>query len=180
MLRGLINNKIFTTALLMLSLSISNAWGLSLTDKTLPYMAPDVSFQANRKQHSLKDYQGRKVMLWMFSTWRHTCVAGVKALEKQQALLEDQDLVILSIRNNDNGGYPGPDMLSFMEKFGPYTITSNNWVLGESSSDMYKQLNPVKYPDIYFLIDEKGMIETVNTAPNLTMKSILHFASGTR
>ncbi len=46
MLRGLINNKIFTTALLMLSLSISNAWGLSLTDKTLPYMAPDVSFQA--------------------------------------------------------------------------------------------------------------------------------------
>jgi len=164
----------------VLSLSIGNAWGLSLTDKTLPYMAPDVSFQATGKQHSLKEYRGRKVMLWMFSTWCHTCVAGVKALEKKQALLENQGLIILSIRNNNNGGYPGPDMLNFMKKFGPYALASNNWVLGESSADMYKQLNPVKYPDIYFLIDEKGMIQIVDTAPNLTMKSVLRFANGTK
>ncbi|HEC18859.1 MAG TPA: TlpA family protein disulfide reductase [Gammaproteobacteria bacterium] len=174
MLRRLRYRIGFLLALLLVS---NGVMALTLTTRSLPYAAPDVSFQSQGKTHSLKEYRGHKVLLWMFSTWCHTCVAGVKALEKQQAALEKQGLLILSIRNHNNGGYPGPDMTNFMKKFGPYTLTSNNWVLGESSTEMYRQLNPTRFPDIYFLIDELGQIQVVDTAPNLTMNKIVNFAN---
>jgi len=172
------NRRTFFATALMFLLSINNAWSLTLTKKMLPYAAPDVSFESNGQTLSLKKYQGQRVLVWMFSTWCHTCVAGVKALEKQQAILEKSGLKILAIRNYKNGGYDGPGMLNFMRKFGQYTIASPNWVLGESSAEMYRQLNPIKFPDIYFLIDEQGLIQVVNTAPNMTMSTILSFADG--
>jgi len=171
------NRRTFFATVLMFLLGINNAWALTLTKKALPYAAPDISFKSNGQTLSLKKYQGQRVLLWMFSTWCHTCVAGVKALEKQQDALEKSGLKILAIRNYNNGGYDGLDMPNFMKKFGPYTLTSHNWVLGESSPEMYKQLNPIKFPDIYFLIDEQGQIQVVNTAPNLTMNKIVNFAS---
>jgi len=165
--------------LLLCLMSISNAWSFSLTDKTLPYASPDVSFvSSDGKEHRLDEYQGKKTMLWLFSTWCHTCVAGVKALEKKQTILEKQGLVILAIRNHNNGGYPGADMLNFMKKFSQKSVDSDNWVLGEASVQLYQQMNPLKYPDIFFLIDEKGLIQKVSTAPNINMKSILGFAQG--
>jgi len=169
----------FLFVLVLCLMSTSNAWSFSLTDKELPYVAPDVSFVgSNGKEHQLEEYHGKRTMLWLFSTWCHTCVAGVKALEKKQTLLEKQGFVILAIRNHNNGGYPGSSMLNFMKKFSQKSVDSDNWVLGEASVPMYQQLNPLKYPDIYFLIDEKGLIQAVSTAPNINMKSILNFAQG--
>ena len=41
---------------------------------------------------------------------------------------------------------------------------------------MASRYNPRRYPDIYFLIDEKGMLQAVNGAPSATMSTIKKFA----
>lgn len=117
-------------------------------------------------------------MLWLFSTWCHTCVAGVQVMQEQQATWEKSGLIILAIRNHNNGGYQGPDMPVFMQKIAPRMVNMNNWVTGEATEKMYHQLNAKKFPDIYFLIDEKGFVQVVSTAPTATMNKILNFARG--
>lgn len=115
-------------------------------------------------------------MLWLFSTWCHTCVAGVKALRKNQVTLEKNGLIILALRNYNNGGYPGVKMTTFMQKFAPQVKSYPNWIIGESSEKMYDTLNANKFPDVYFLINEKGEVESVDTAPNRNMKAIIKFS----
>lgn len=117
-------------------------------------------------------------MLWMFSTWCHTCVAGVQVMQEKQATWEKTGLVILAVRNHNNGGYPGADMSAFMQKVAPQLLNEKNWVIGEATAKMYQQLNAKKYPDIYFLIDEKGLVQTVSTAPTASLDKILNFAHG--
>jgi len=117
-------------------------------------------------------------MLWLFSTWCHTCVVSVKAMQEKQALWEKSGMIILALRNFDNGGYPGVDMPTFMRKFSPQLINLDNWIIGQASKQMDQKLNQRKFPDIYFLIDEKGWVRTVNTAPNISMDVILKFANG--
>jgi len=74
-------------------------------------------------------------------------------------------LVILALRNFDNGGYPGAGMPTFMQQIAPQVKGLDNWIIGEASKQMDQKLNEKKFPDIYFLIDEKGWVQTVNTAP---------------
>ncbi|MFK5915716.1 MAG: hypothetical protein QM484_15220 [Woeseiaceae bacterium] len=87
-------------------------------------------------------------------------------IQKKQAILKENGLVILALRNYKNGGYPGVSMPAFMKKFGPQTLGFDNWVIGEASKQMDHKLNTTKFPDVYFLIDKKGFVQTVNAAPN--------------
>jgi len=117
-------------------------------------------------------------MLWLFSTWCHTCVASIKVMQEKQTDWKKTGLVILAIRNYNNGGYPGPDMSEFIQKFAPQIKNMNNWVIGEATEEMYHKLNARKFPDIYFLIDKKGFVQVVSTAPTATMNKILNFSRG--
>jgi thiol-disulfide isomerase/thioredoxin len=169
-----------TTALLFLSFAQSSMAGFfDLAPEKLPYAAPDVQFISNSKPHSLKEYKGRKVMLWLFSTWCHTCIASVRLMRDKQPTWEKTGLVIIALRNYKNGGYPGPDMATFMEKVAPQIKNKKNWITGEATEEMDQQFNAKKHPDIYFLIDENGVVQNVSTAPTATMKKILNFAHGT-
>ncbi len=96
-------------------------------------------------------------------------------MAKNQAVWNDKGLIILTLRNYNNGGYPGVIMPAFIKNFSPQVKEYKNWVAGESSEQMYNILNAKIFPDIYFLIDEKGIVQTVNTAPNTTMNKILKF-----
>ena len=154
------------------------AWAFNLSPQKLPFVVSDVSFTAQSKQHSLAEYKGKKVMLWLFSTWCHTCVASVKAMQKKQTTWKKSGIVIIALRNFDNGGYPGVDMPTYMRKFAPQLKNYDNWITGQASRKMDQILNQKKFPDIYFLIDEKGRVRTVNTAPNISMDVILKFAQG--
>ena len=64
-------------------------------------------------------------MLWLFSTWCHTCVASIKVMQEKQTDWKKTGLVILAIRNYNNGGYPGPDMSEFIQKFAPQIKNMN-------------------------------------------------------
>ncbi len=165
--------------LLLLMVQPLTAWSFNLSPQKLPFLIPDASFTSQSNRHSLAEYKGHKVMLWLFSTWCHTCVAGVKAMQKKQAVWKKTGMVIIALRNFNNGGYPGVDMPTFMQRFAPRLKNLDNWITGEASKRMNQDLNQKKFPDIYFLIDEKGWVRAVNTAPNISMNLILKFASGT-
>jgi thiol-disulfide isomerase/thioredoxin len=170
--------QIAIVLLLLMTQSLA-AWSFNLAPQKVPFAVPDVSFTSQKKQHSLAEYKGQKVMLWLFSTWCHTCVASVKAMQAKRDLWQKTGLLILAVRNFDNGGYPGADMPAFMKKFAPQVSNLDNWIIGEASKQMDQKLNARKFPDIYFLIDKKGWVQTVSTAPNVTMGKILVFATGT-
>lgn len=151
---------------------------LDLSPQPLPYAAQDVQFSSQGKIHSLTDYKGRKVMLWLFSTWCHSCIAGVKAMQAEQAIWGKTGLVVLAIRNYNNGGYSGPDISTFIEKIAPPLLNHKGWVNGEATKTMYRKMNAKRFPDIYYLIDKKGLVQVVSTSPTATMNKILKFAQG--
>ena len=165
-------------ALILVATQVSGAWSLNLADRKLPYIAPAAAFHSQGNKQTLAAYRGRKVMLWLFSTWCHTCAVGVKAMAGKRSYWQQQDLVILAVRNHQNGGYPGPSITAFVQRFGGTVARAPNWVLGEASAEMDRLYNARKFPDIYFLIDEKGMVQTVSTAPAVTMDKITMFAEG--
>lgn len=117
-------------------------------------------------------------MLWLLSTWCPSCAAGLDALAEKQPQLEEAGLTVLALRNHKNGGFPGPSITEFMQEYGSSLAQAPNWVLGEASPEMAKRYNPRNYPDVYFLIDEEGMVQAVSTAPAATLDRIMRFAAG--
>lgn len=138
--------------------------------------APDTYFYSNSKKVYLKSFEGKRVMLWLFSTWCPSCIAGFKALAKKQPELKKDKFKIIVLRNYKNGGYPGPTATEFAKKYNEKLLSENNWVFGEASQDLENKYNSKKYPDIYYLINEKGDIIKVDGAPGATLDEILNFA----
>lgn len=135
---------------------------------------PDVSFQTvNNKEIQLSHFRGKKVMLWILSTWCPSCKAGLKALEIKKQVLNSHNLQVIILRNYNNGGYPGPPIQKFVEN----TIgkTGDGIVLGQAGHELARKLNPRNYPDIYYLVDPNGNVNTVSSSPNATMSKILQF-----
>jgi len=138
--------------------------------------APDTYFYVNSKKISLKKFEGKKIMLWLFSTWCPSCIVGFQALAKKQDELKKNKLTIIVLRNYKNGGYPGPTVIEFAKKYGKNLLKAKNWVFGEASNNLENIYNPKKYPDIYFLINSKGIIVDMNGAPAATIDNILSFS----
>jgi len=142
----------------------------------LPVPAPDATFESAGQERSLAEFRGTRVMLWMLSTWCSSCAAGLAAMAEKRAVLERAGLQVLAIRNLDNGGYPGPALREFVARFGPGLLEAGNWTFGEAGAEMARRYNPRRYPDIYFLIDEQGMLRAVEGTPGVTMDTITRFA----
>ena len=150
--------------------------GVAQAAKDLPVKAPPAKFASGGgKQIPLARYKGQKVMLWMFSTWCPSCAAGFQALVEQQPVLAKAGLRVIALKNYRNGGYPGPSLQDFVKRFGSPLLKAPNWTFGEVTADMAAKYNPRRYPDIYFLIDEKGMLQAVDGAPGATMSTIKKF-----
>jgi len=154
------------------------AWDLNLSEKALPYPAPEGLFVSQGKVLPIEKYRGHKVMLWLFSTWCHTCVVAAKSLEKNNAGLQKNGLTILALRNYKNGGNSGLSIEQFIEKFVPSMTQAENWVLGEASAQLDNAYNARHYADVYFLIDEQGMVQVVSTSPAATLSTIKKFIKG--
>lgn len=138
--------------------------------------APNTYFYSNNKKVHLKNFEGKRIMLWMFSTWCPSCIAGFNALAEKQPELKKDSLTIIVLRNHKNGGYPGPTVTEFAKKYDDKLLSENNWVFGEASQDLENKYNPKKYPDIYYLINEKGDIIKIDGAPGATLDEIIDFA----
>jgi thiol-disulfide isomerase/thioredoxin len=167
-------------AILLLALA-SVGWSWPFGDANVPhapYSAPEAVIFTGSGASKLSQFKGRKVMLWLFSTWCHTCATGLDALAQRQTRWHRDGLTIIAVRNYRNGGYPGPTIEQFMRRFGASVARAPNWVSGEASEQMDHLYNAGKYPDIYYLIDEQGVVRATSTAPAVTMETIVKFAEG--
>ena len=166
-------------ALLLLMSSAGWSWPFGASGApTPPFAAADAAFSSQSKQFSLAQFKGRKVMLWLFSTWCSTCIPGLKALVANQPQWKQNGVVILALKNFKNGGYPGPSVDEFAARFGAPVLQAPNWTFGDASAEMDTRYNARKFPDIYFLIDEQSVVQVVSTAPAVTLGEIMKFAAG--
>jgi len=149
---------------------------LDLADRPLPYPMPAVEYTSGEQARSLAAFEGRRYMLWLVSTWCHTCIASLRVMDEANDRLAEQGFTVVLVRNHDNDGAPGPDARGFAGRFAPRLLDAANWRFGEASAQMKQTLNPRQYPDIYFLVDEQGRVQTVSTAPTATLDRILGFA----
>lgn len=139
--------------------------------------APDATFTAlNGSEHLLSEFKGRKVMLWLLATWCSSCAAGAQALEENNNKLGN--LTVIPLETYGDAGYPGPPMEAFARSYAPQMLTAQNWLWGNASQETTETYNPRNYPDIFFLIDEKGVVRYIDSAPAATINEIIDFANG--
>ena len=141
--------------------------------------APDASFKAGNKTLQLSHFQGKKRILWLFSTWCPSCAVGLQELSKKQPELLNNDVQVIALRNYNNGGYPGlsGSIDTFIKKFlkNPRLLKAKNWTFGEASKDLEHKYNPNHDPDIYFLINSKDNVVKKGTALGAHLKEIMSF-----
>lgn len=124
----------------------------------------------------LSNYQGQKVMLWLFATWCPSCKEGAQALQNNNDQLGDMQ--IIGVKTAGNAGYDGPSVREFVQSFAPSLLDADTWTWGTASQQTTDTYNPQNRPDIYYLIDQDGTIQTQNTAPAATIDRIVQFAQG--
>lgn len=138
--------------------------------------APNATFTAvDGKTHTLAEYKGQKVMLWLFATWCPSCKAGMQALQANKGALGN--LKIISVKTYGNAGYPGPTVKTFIESVSPKLLTEPAMAWGSLSEKATSVYNPKNYPDIYYLIDKNGIIRAISGSPSATLSTITQFAN---
>jgi thiol-disulfide isomerase/thioredoxin len=140
--------------------------------------APDAVFLSGGRRISLVAYHGKKVMLWLFSTWCPSCRAGLETLPHDQKRFLAGHLHLIILENYKNGGYPGPSLKKMKNRYAKGIQGASNWSFGHATRSLASLYNPQSYPDIFYLIRRDGTIRTVESAPTAHLATILHFAEG--
>lgn len=163
---------------LLIGVACSMALSNVSAEGGLPIKAPAASFTIEGKEYRISDFQDRRLMLWFLSTWCSSCIQAVKVLEERKSKLEASGMQIVVLKNHQNGGYPGPEIDDFINRYAASLSDTPNWMIGDATAEMGTTYNPRRYPDIYFLIDETGMLVAVDGAPAVSLDVIMNFASG--
>ncbi len=143
--------------------------------------APDIDFTAvDGVRHRLSQFRGKPVMLWFFASWCPSCKAATRAVAENLEELRRTGLQIIQLRLYKNLGYPGPSADAFAKTYAKDVYPAPGWIWGDASRDASFTYDPGGYPDIYFLIDERGVLRGVDGVPNVTMKKIMAFAKAFR
>lgn len=138
--------------------------------------APSATFATiNGTQRTLSQFKGKKVMFWMVATWCSSCAAGMQTLAQNSDKL--RGITIIMLKTYGDAGYPGPSITEFTQKYSPQVLSQKNWVVGNASQKMTSIYNPRNYPDIYFLIDSHGVVQTIDGSPSATINKIIQFAN---
>lgn len=167
------------------ALGLALALALTALLSNLPAMAGSLSqapaapyVTAGGQTRSTAQLKGHKTMVWLLSTWCGSCAAGLHAMADQADQIEKAGLQVVVLRNYQNGGYPGPDIRSFVARVAPKLLKQPGWTFGEASMQLEYAYNRKHYPDIYFLVDASGQVQATDGAPAATMDRILRFARG--
>lgn len=116
---------------------------------TIGKPAPDATFTTvDGKSHTLAEFKGQKVMLWLLTTWCSSCIAGAQTLAGSNNKLGN--LTIIALETYGDAGYPGPSMEAFAQQYVPAMLSASSWQLGNASQEATSIYNPQNYPDIYF------------------------------
>ncbi|EQD75063.1 thiol-disulfide oxidoreductase, partial [mine drainage metagenome] len=77
--------------------------------------------------------KGHRTLLWLLSTWCGSCAAGLQAMASEAAQLVKSGLRVVMLRNYRNGGYPDPDIRSFVDRFAPGLLAEPHWTFAQAS-----------------------------------------------
>ncbi len=142
-------------------------------------LAPDIGFTTvEGAEYRLSDFRGRPVMLWFYASWCPTCQVGTTAVAGIVDQLKLAGVQIIQLQLYRNLGYPGPTAEEFATQYASSVPRSSNWLWGDASLVASYTYDPQGYPDIYFLIDENGTLQTIDFAPHVTIDKILAFSQG--
>jgi thiol-disulfide isomerase/thioredoxin len=140
--------------------------------------APTLAFRSGARLLNLRAWRGRKVLLWIFSTWCPSCRVGLHVLAKKEPELRADGLSLVVLENHKNGGYGGPSLETTIARDAPGMSAAPNWTFGHATRAFASVYNPLTYPDIFYLIRPDGTIVRVSSAPASHLGSILRFARG--
>lgn len=141
--------------------------------------APDFGFAAlDGSEHRLSEFRGRPAMVWLIATWCPTCEASARVLAERADELRTTGLAVITLKLYNNLGYEGPTIGEFAAKWAPSLLDRPGWFWGEADLRTSLLYDPRGYPDIYWLVDAEGVLQRVDTAPNVTFDEILGFAAG--
>lgn len=139
-------------------------------------LAPEAHFTIlSGEDTHLSDFRGQKIMLWVLATWCPSCIAGAQVLQENNDKLAN--LTIIALKTYGNAGFPGPSIQEFATQYSPALLSAPNWLWGDASKETTSIYNPRNYPDIYFFIDENGILKDIDGAPAATINKIIHFAN---
>jgi thiol-disulfide isomerase/thioredoxin len=122
----------------------------------------------------VSEFQRQKRMVWLFATWCPSCKQGARALQNNMDQLGEMQ--IIGVKTAGNAGYEGPSVREFVQSFAPSLLDADSWTWGTASQAMTNTYNPQNQPDIYYLVDQDGTIQTQSTAPAATIDRIVEFA----
>lgn len=141
--------------------------------------APDIVFTTiEGTRHQLSEFRGRPVMLWFFATWCPTCLVGTKVMAENFDSVKETGIQIVQLRLYNNLGFRGPSVEDVATRYAGDAYPSSRWLWGEASRIASFTYDPRGYPDVYFLIDDEGIVRDADTAPHVTLDKILAFARG--
>ncbi len=139
--------------------------------------APDIDFQTvDGARRRLSEFRGKPIMLWFFASWCPSCTAATRAVAENLEELQRSGMQIIQLKLYKNLGYPGPSTEEFAKVYASGVYPSPGWIWGDASRTASFTYDPGGYPDIYFLIDERGVLRGVDGVPNVTMDKILAFS----
>ncbi len=140
--------------------------------------APALAFRSGTRVLNLRAWRGRKVLLWIFSTWCPSCRVGLRVLARKEPELRADRLNLVVLENHDDGGYGGPTLGTTVARYAPGLAAAPNWTFGHARRAFAGVYNPRSYPDIFYLIRPDGTIARVSSAPGAHLGAILRFARG--
>jgi thiol-disulfide isomerase/thioredoxin len=169
-------------AVLATAIAAAAAWAAP-TGKMGPMSSPppanqvaaNAPFLVRGDKVDLQSFKGQPIMLWQITTWCPSCRAGLVMMAQHKSLIDGSKLKIIVLRDYKNGGYPGDDMKTFVEKAAPTLLQDPHFVFGEDTETLFKLYNPRHYIDVYQLIAPNGHIAVVSSTPSATFDKIEHF-----
>ncbi|MDA8341276.1 MAG: redoxin domain-containing protein [Actinomycetota bacterium] len=126
----------------------------------------------------VEDLRGKPTLLWFVTTWCSSCEAGTQAMAQNVASFAADGVRVVEVENYADLGQSGPAMGSFAKALAGSAYSNPDWTFGEASPALTHTYNPRADLDIYYLIDGKGTITEVNSAPASTMPQLLSAARG--
>ena len=139
-------------------------------------LVPGVFTNLQGQSISLASYRNKKLMVYLLATWCSSCQASLQTLLSNAVTLQKDGLNIVTLETYGDAGYAGPSMQQFISDITNAKSLPTNFTFGDASQSLTASYNPQNTPDIYYLINPKGVIRTVSSTPSATMNSILQFA----